>query len=70
MFLMKKLENTLKTTKLIVSASILLSYVVAKSTLSILGEELKGFYYRKFKIPHIVHEHSDLVSYIRTDKEK
>ncbi len=67
---MIKLENTLKNTKLIVEASVLLSYVVARSALSFLGEELKGVYYRTFKIPHIAHEHSDLISYIRTDKEK
>ena len=67
---MKKLENTLKNTKLIARASILLSYVIARSTLLILGEELKGLYYRTFKIPHIAHEYSDLTSYIRTDKEK
>jgi hypothetical protein len=67
---MGKLENTLKDAKLIARASILFPCLIAYTALLILGEELKGSYYRTFKIPHIAHEHNDFVSYIRTDKEK
>jgi hypothetical protein len=59
---MGKLENTLENVKLIARASVLFPYVIAHASLLIIGEEIKGAYYRTFKIPHVAFEHNDFVS--------
>jgi hypothetical protein len=65
----KGLESTLEDVKLIARASILLPYAIGRITLAIIGEEIKGAYYRTFKIPHAVYDDGEFLNYIRLDKQ-
>jgi hypothetical protein len=67
----KKLESTLENIRIIGRASVLFSYLIVRSAALIIGEEIKGAYYRAFKIPHIAYgkdEDDEFVSYIKLEK--
>lgn len=66
----KKLENTLENIKLLGRASVLFPYTIGTILFSVAKEEVKGAYYRTFKIPHIAYsgeEGDEFTSYIRLE---
>ena len=65
----KKLENTLETAKIIGRAAWFLPYIAARMGVAMIGEEIKGAYFRARKIPHTVYEKDDFVSYMKLDKK-
>jgi hypothetical protein len=64
----KKLENTLETAKIITRAAWFLPYITVRMTGAMIGEEIKGAYYRARKIPHTTFERDPFIHYIRLDK--
>ena len=64
----KKLEERIENIKLTGRAIILLPYLIGRAALAILGEEIKGKYYRTFKISHTVYNDGEFDNYIRLDK--
>ncbi|MGY4884924.1 MAG: hypothetical protein ACP5NZ_05080 [Nanobdellota archaeon] len=64
----KKLEERIENIKLASRAVILLPYLVGRVALAILGEEIKGKYYKTFKIPHAIYDDGEFLNYIRLDK--
>jgi len=66
----KNLEEKIENIKLTGRAIILLPYLIGRTALIIIGEEIKGKYYRTFKIPHAVYNDGEFDNYIRLDKDK
>jgi hypothetical protein len=66
----EKLEEKIENLKLLGRACIFIPYFTALYAKAIIGQEIRGLYYKTFKIPFAVYDDGEFMNYIRLDKEQ